>query len=156
MCTIFEMTKVNRIKCHKTPMNFWLYSNLVDVSKSSILTSSISILTWNVTNWLNANKISLNIKKTELVIFKHKNKKLEYPIKIKLSRERLCPFKSVKHMGLKIDDNLNLKDQTHDIATKLNRANALLYKIRNYVGFNTLKLIYFAIFNSRINFANLI
>ena len=59
-------------------------------------------------------------------------------------------------MGLKIDDNLNLKDQTHDIATKLNRANALLYKIRNYVGFNTLKLIYFAIFNSRINFANLI
>ena len=43
----------------------------------------------NLTNWLNANKISINIKKTELVIFKHKNKKLECPIKIKLIRERL-------------------------------------------------------------------
>ena len=31
----------------------------------------------NLTDWLNANKISLNVKKTELVIFKHKKKKLE-------------------------------------------------------------------------------
>ena len=26
----------------------------------------------NLTNWLNANKISLNMEKTELVLFKHK------------------------------------------------------------------------------------
>ena len=52
--------------------------------------------------------------------------------------------------------NLNWKDQTHDIATKLNRANALLYKIRNYVYLNALKTIYFAIFDSHINYANLI
>ena len=31
----------------------------------------------NQTGWLNANKISLNVKKTELVIFKHKKKKLK-------------------------------------------------------------------------------
>ena len=62
----------------------------------------------------------------------------------------------MKYLGLKIDENLNWKDQTHDLATKLNRANALLYKIRNYVSFNTLKAIYFAIFNSHINYANLI
>ena len=41
----------------------------------------------NLTNWLYANKISLIVKKTELVIFKHKNKKLERPIKIKLSKK---------------------------------------------------------------------
>ena len=40
--------------------------------------------------------------------------------------------------------------------TKLNRANALLYKIRNYVSFNNLKAIYFAIFDSHINYANLV
>ena len=36
-----------------------------------------------------ANKTSLNVKKTELVIFKHKKKKLERPIRIKISRKRL-------------------------------------------------------------------
>ena len=62
----------------------------------------------------------------------------------------------MKYLGLKIDENLNWKVQTHDIATRLNRAIALLYKIRNYVSFNTLKAIYFAIFDSHINYANLI
>ena len=44
-----------------------------------------------LTNWLNAKKISLNVKKTELVFFKHINKKLECPIKIKFGRKRLYP-----------------------------------------------------------------
>ena len=30
----------------------------------------------NLTYWLNANRISLNVKKTELVIFKHQRKKI--------------------------------------------------------------------------------
>ena len=65
-------------------------TNLVHFSKSANkLNKWINVDMKNLTNWLNANKISLNIKKTELVIFKHKNKKLECPIKIKLSRERL-------------------------------------------------------------------
>ena len=34
-----------------------------------------------VVNWLNANKISLNVKKTEMVIFKSKQKKLEGDLK---------------------------------------------------------------------------
>ena len=59
----------------------------VHFSKSvNKLNKYINIDMKNLTNWLNANKISLDIKKTELVIFKHKSKKLECPIKIKLSR----------------------------------------------------------------------
>ena len=130
---------------------------LVHFSKSvHKLNTYINIDIKNLTNWLNANKISLNLKRTELVIFKHKNKKLECPIKIKLTRNRLYPFKSVKHLSVKIDENLNWKDQTYDIVTKLNRANAVLYKIRHYVSFISLKAIYFAIFDSHINYANLI
>ena len=60
-------------------------------------------------------------------------------MKIKLSRERLYSSKSAKYLGLEIDEDLNWKDQTHDITKKLNRANALLYKIRNYINCNTLK-----------------
>ena len=74
------------------------------------------------------------------------NKKLECPRKIKFSRKRLYPSNSVIYLGVKIDENLDWKDQTYDIVTKLNRANALLYKIINCVSFNTLKVIYFANF----------
>ena len=39
---------------------------------------------------------------------------------------------------------------------KLNTASTLLSEIRNFVSFNTLKAIYFAIFDSNINYTNLI
>ena len=132
-------------------------ANLLHFNKSvNKLNKYINLDMKNLIDWLNANKISFNVKKTELVIFKHKAQKLECPIRIKLSRKRLYPSNSVKYLGVKIDENLTWKDHIHDIATKLNRANALLFKIRNYVNFNTLKSIYFAIFDSHINYANLI
>ena len=52
------------------------------------------------------NKISLNVKKTEMVIFKSKQKKLEGDLKIKLCGKRLYPTESVKYLGVKIDTNL--------------------------------------------------
>ena len=131
-------------------------TNLLHFSKPvNKLNKYINLDMKNLTDWLNANKISLNVKKTELVIFKHKKKKLECPIKIKLSRKRLYPSNSIRYLGVKTDENLNWKDHIHDIATSLNWDNALLFKIKNYVNFNTLKSIYFVIFDSHINYANL-
>ena len=98
----------------------------------------------------------MNVKKSELVILKHQKKKLDIPIKIKLNRKRLYPSKSVKYLAIKIDENLNWKQHIHDIAIKLNRANSLLYTIRNYINKHILRTIYFSIFDSHINYANLI
>ena len=98
----------------------------------------------------------LNSAKTELVIFKHQRKKLDSPIKIKLIRKGLYPSKLVEYLGIKIDENLNWKKQIHDIAIKLNRANALLSIIINYVNKLTLRTIEFAIFHSHVNYADLI
>ena len=96
------------------------------------------------------------MKKTELVIFKRQMKKLDSPIKIKLSCKRLYPSKSVKYLGIKINENFNWKQHIHDIAIKLNRANALLSIIRNCVQKHTLRTIYLAIFDSHINYVSLI
>ena len=51
---------------------------------------------------------------------------------------------------------LNWKIQTYDIITNLNKANALLSKTRNYVSFNTLKTIYFEMFDSYINYTHVL
>ena len=112
----------------------------------------------NLTVRLNANKISLNVEKTELVIFKQQRKKVDTGIKIgdTDNRKELYPSQSVRYLGIKIDQNLNWKDHINDIAVKLNRANALLFKIRNFVNITILKTIYFAIFDSHINYANLV
>ena len=87
----------------------------------------------------------------ELVTFKHQRKNVDSLIKIKLNCKRLYPSKSVKYLGIKINENFNWKQHIHDIAIKLNRANAVLSITRNYVNKHTLRTIYLAIFDSHIN-----
>ena len=65
---------------------------------------SVYRLNKNLTYWLNVNQILLNVKKTGLVISKHERKKLDSQIKIKLNRKRLYPSKSVKYVGIKIEE----------------------------------------------------
>ena len=50
----------------------------------------------HLADWLNANKISLNVKKTEMVIFESKQKKFEGDVKIKLCGKKLYSTESVK------------------------------------------------------------
>ena len=107
-------------------------------------------------NWLNGNKISLNVKKTEMIIFKSKQKKLEGDLKIKLCGKRLYPTESVKYLGVKIDANLTWQHHVNDLSTKLNRANALLFKMRKYVSLKILRSIYFAIFDSYLCYCCLV
>ena len=76
-------------------------TNLLIINKSlkrlnKLLNSDLK----NFTNWLNANKISLNVSKTELIIFKRKRKPLDLNMKIKLNGKRLYPTDSIKYLGV--------------------------------------------------------
>ena len=105
---------------------------------------------------MSANKVSLNVGKTELVIFKSPRKVLLDEKKIKLNGKRLYPSSSVKYLGIKINSFLHRHDQVNSFAVKRNRANALLLKIRNYVKTETLRNIYFAIFDSHLSYSCLV
>ena len=90
--------------------------------------------------------------KTETVIFKFKQKKFEGDLRIKLCGKRLYPTESVKYLGVKIDTNLSLQYHVNDPSIKLNRANALLSKMRKHVSLKVLISIYFAIFYSYLSY----
>ena len=73
-----------------------------------------------------------------------------------IQRKRLYPTPSVKYLGVQFDENINWHHHINDLAAKLNRANALLFKIKNYVNQKVQRSIYFAIFDTHLNYANLI
>jgi len=130
-------------------------TNLLCINKSfTRLNKHINIDLKNLSSWLIANKISLNVQKTELVIFKPKKRPcLEFDLKIKLNRERLIPSSSIKYLGVIIDENLNWDNHINNLSIKLNRANAMLSKVRYYVNNKTLLSIYHAIFQSHLIYA---
>ena len=84
-------------------------------------------------------------------------KKVHFDQKLKLNGKKLDLTKSVKYLGIKIDESLAWNEHISDIAIKLNRANAMLYKVREFVNIRVLKLIYHVIiFDCRLNYANTI
>ena len=86
-----------------------------------------------------------------MVIFKSKQKKLEGDLKIKLCGKRLYPTESVKYLGVKIDANLSWQYHINELSIKLNRANAVLFKMRKYVTLKKLRSIYFSSFDSYLS-----
>ena len=130
-------------------------TNLLLVNKSlKQLQKHINIDLKILQNWLKANKISLNASKTELIIFRHPNKKINYNLKIKLDGKILHPSDYVKYLGILMDSSLNWRFQSNALTTKLCRANGMLSKIRHYVPSNTLRMIYFGIFHSIMSYGS--
>ena len=58
--------------------------------------------------------------------------------------------------SIRIDNKLNWKAHINDIAFKLIRANAMLYKVRDFADAGILKSIYYALFELHIHYACII
>ena len=132
-------------------------TNLINFNSSiKVINKQVNKDLKTLSNWLNANKICLNVSKTELVLFRSAKKQLDFGLKLKLNGKRLYPTNSVKYLGVKIDEHLTWKPQIDGISTKLNKANAILSKVRHFVDQKTLKAIYHAIFESHLYSSSLV
>ena len=52
--------------------------------------------------------------------------------------------------GIQVDKRLTWKQQINDVALKLNKANAMLSKIRRALDIKTLRAVYYALFESHL------
>ena len=85
----------------------------------------------NLFNWLTSNKLTLNIKKTNFVIFRRRpHQKLltiTYPRQIDIvdneenKNVTLERKNCIKFLGLLIDENLSWKDHIHTLTTKISK-----------------------------------
>ena len=107
----------------------------------------------SLVNWLRANKISLNAKKTELILFKNKHTRFTKHLNFRISGQKIEPTNTIKYLGIKLDDKLNFKAHHCELSLKLSRANGMLAKIRHFVNYETLINIYHAIFASHLTYA---
>ena len=59
--------------------------------------------------WLCANRLSLNVSKTEFIIFKPPRKHLDQRITLKLNGTTLFESKKIRYLGIIMDDRLTWK-----------------------------------------------
>ena len=125
-------------------------SVILSSTSLEILSKRINKDLFNLSNWLKASKLSLNVKKTELVIFRSRKLKIDNSFKFKLDGKRLVPTKSVKYLGVLLDEHLHWNEQISQVKMKLNRAIGILSKLRYNANLSVLKIIYHSLFGSRL------
>ena len=59
--------------------------------------------------WLNINRLSLNISKTNFLIFHPYNKPLKHRITLKINKKAIIEKRHIKYLGIIIDSHLNWK-----------------------------------------------
>ena len=101
--------------------------------------------------WFMANRLSLNVKKTTLLIFRSKHDKSRLDkISIKIQGTKLKSSKSVKYFGVYIDENLSWDCHISELCKRLSISNGIIAKLRHYVPKNTLISVYYSIFYSHL------
>ena len=98
-----------------------------------VLESKVNNELVNIHTWLSANRLSLKIDKSNVVIFHPSQRKLPFLVTLSLNGINLNQEFSIKYLGIIIDSNLSWKSQVSYISKKIKRNISILSKLRCYV-----------------------
>ena len=136
---------------HSKTYHFADDTNIIQSNKSlDVLSKNLNKDLKRLSQWLKANKLSLSISKTKLIIFHRNTASIDHTLKLKLDGKRLSSSKLVKYLGVLLDEHLQWNNQLAHVKIKLNRAIGILYKIRYNANATILKVVYHSLFGSNL------
>ena len=103
--------------------------------------------------WVRTNKLSLNAKKTEIIIFKPRNTTISKHLNFWLSGQKIKPTNQFKQLGVILQEDLQWSKYLSNLGKRLSCSVGLLSSIRHYVPKHLLRTICSSIFNSHLIYA---
>ena len=85
--------------------------------------------------WLNVSRLSLNIDKTNFIIFHPFNKPSKQNVTIKINKKALNEKECIKYLGVIIDSSLSWKHHILSLTKKISRSIGIMYKLRPFLPF---------------------
>ena len=110
----------------------------------------------NIRNWLLANKLSLNVTKTEYMLFgsTHRLSNLGKPNILKIGDEEIKRVDKTKYLGMSLDEQLTWTEHIEQLCLRVNRSINGLKQARHYVPTDTLKLMYNALIQPTFDYCD--
>ena len=149
---LIYINDMNKALSKSTVHHFADDTNLLSSSKKlnslrKIMNEELKLLF----DWLCANRLSLNVAKTEFLIFRPQ-KKLNNKIKLRLNDTTIRESTKIKYLGLLLDGNLSWNSHLTELSKKLSCAVGMLHKMKNLCSTETLKSIYYALFHAHLSY----
>ena len=102
--------------------------------------------------WFAVNKLSLNVEKTNFIVFM--NHKVNEEFIVKIGDKMIQRVFKTKFLGVIIDDKLNWKEHIKYISTKLSKTIAIVFKSKMVLDKNSLRTLYCSLFLPYINYCS--
>ena len=109
--------------------------------------------TIKINNWVNINKLTINYKKSYFMIVGSKNAAV-FSFKLSINHNLIEETESVKYLGVHLDNKLSWKIHIDMSTRKLSKVCGVIYKLRHYGPFSSLKLVYYAMFHSLLQYSS--
>lgn len=103
-----------------------------------------------ISNWFQANKLTLNINKTCFCHFRSPSKPEITGLQINGQPINYSP--SVKYLGIHVDYQLSWKNHIEKLVSKVNMYLGIICRIKNHLNISTLKTIYHALIQSSLSY----
>ena len=97
----------------------------------------------NISEWLKVNKLSLNINKTQFMVFSRR-KITPLKIDIEIDNQSVIETELSKFLGVYIDKKLTCKTHISYIAGKISRGIGILIKARKYINHGCMITMYYS------------
>ena len=107
-----------------------------------------------VCEWLESNKLCLNVKKTKYMIFNRTQ--TEININLKINGVKLDQVTHFNFLGLNITNNLDWARHINNICNKLSRNIGILRRLRTKLPFNVIKMLYYTLIHPHLTYMILI
>jgi len=102
-----------------------------------------------VSDWLLANRLSVNVGKSNFVVFKQKKKT---QINVTLNGMTLEKKDTVKYLGILLDSQLSWQPQVSQVKRNISYGLGSLYKLRHFVPKKSLPNLYYSFIYSHISY----
>ena len=103
-----------------------------------------------LSEWFKINRLSLNVKKTNYMLFSKKAKSMTQTLKI--DNNVIESGRVTKFLGTNIDEKLNWKAHIDMISVKLAKSCSIIYKVNDILNTDALKSLYFTLFLPYISY----
>ena len=103
---------------------------------------------------MRANKLSVNIDKTDYVIFHSRPKKSSYDISLLLDNKCITRKSRVKFLGDFLDKNLTCKPHISHVCKKISKSIGIIYRARFYLLASTKLSLYYKLIYPYLSYCN--
>jgi len=107
-----------------------------------------------VDTWMRSNRLSINYNKTAYMIITA-TRSQNCNFEISMNGMRIQQTDSIKYPGVIFDNKLSWKPQISSLCGKLSQACRVVCKIRHFADIKILRLIYFSLFHSHLQYCKI-